>query len=105
MNAFWISNLATVPLYQCVKAMYEIKISRIHVLGLRLIYNWLICNLQLTFEELLEKHDSVLIHIRNLQTLAIEMYKVENGGSPEIMKEIFRIFKESGYNLRPSNIF
>ena len=59
----------------------------------------------MTFEELLEKDDSVLIHIRNLQTLAIEMYKVENGGSPEIMKKIFRIFKESGYNLRPSNIF
>ena len=68
------------------------------MLGLRLIYNWLICNLQLTFEELLEKHDSVLIHIRNLQTLAIEMYKVQNVGSPEIMKEIFRIFKENGYN-------
>lgn len=67
----------------------------------KIIYN----KKQLTFEELVGKDDSVSVYVRNLQTLAIEMYKVENGGSPEIMKKIFRIFKESGYNLRPSNIF
>ena len=28
-----------------------------------------------------------------------------NGGSPEIMKEVFRILEENGYNLRHKNIF
>ena len=28
------------------------------------------------------------------------MHKATNGGSPEIMKEVFRIGEENGYNLR-----
>ena len=63
----------------------------LHKSCLRLIYN----SKQLAFEELLEKDNSVSIHIRNLQTLVTEMYKVMNGDSPEIMK-IFRIREENG---------
>ena len=33
------------------------------------------------------------------------MYKVMNGGSPEIMKEIFRIREENGHKLRHQNSF
>ena len=33
------------------------------------------------------------------------MYIVMNGGSPEIMKDIFRICEENGYNLRHQNTF
>ena len=77
------------------------KINRLHERCIRLIYN----DKQLTFEELLEKDDSVSIHIRNLQTLAIEMSKVMNSSSPEIMKEIFRIRQENGYNLRHRSTF
>ena len=77
------------------------KINGLHDRCLRLLYN----DKQLTFEELLEKDDSVSIHIRNLQTLATEMYKVMKGDSTETMKEIFRIREENGYNLRPQNIF
>ena len=77
------------------------KINRLHKRCLRLICN----DNQLAFEELLEKNDSVSIHIRNLQTLVIEMYKVMNGGSSEIMKEIFRIREENGYNVRHQNTF
>ena len=33
------------------------------------------------------------------------MCKVMNGNSPEIMKEIFRIREENGYNLRHQNTF
>ena len=68
------------------------KINRLLERFLRLIYN----NKQLTFEELLEKDDSVSIHIGNLQALVIQMCKVVSGGSTEIMKEIFRICEESG---------
>ena len=77
------------------------KINGLHDRCLRLLYN----DKQLTFEELLEKDDSVTIHIRNLQTLATEMYKVMKGDSTETMKEIFRIREENGYNLRHQNIF
>ena len=77
------------------------KINGLHDRCLRLLYN----DKQLTFEELLEKDDSVSIHIRNLQTLATEMYKVMKGDSTETMKQIFRIREENGYNLRHQNIF
>ena len=77
------------------------KINGLQDRCLRLLYN----DKQLTFEELLEKDDSVSIHIRNLQTLATEMYKVIKGDSTETMKEIFRIREENGYNLRHQNIF
>ena len=96
MNAFLNSQFSYChPLYGCV--------NRFHERCLRLIYN----DKQLTFEEPLQKDGSISIHIRNLQALAIEMYKAMNGSSPEIMKEVFWIREENGYNLRhqkPSNV-
>ena len=43
-----------------------------------------------SFEELLEKDNSVTIHTRNLQCLAIEMFKVCKGIGPEIVKDLFQ---------------
>ena len=85
----------------CHSRALNYKINGLHDRCLRLLYN----DKQLTFEELLEKDDSVSIHIRNLQTLATEMYKVMKSDSTETMKEIFRIREENGYNLRHQNIF
>ena len=51
------------------------------------------------FKELLEKDNSASIHYRNIQALAIEMYKVANGMSPKIMNEIFQLREKSHYNL------
>ena len=45
------------------------------------------------------------LNIRNLQSLAIEMDKFVNGGSPEIMKEVFRFREGNGYNLKHQNTF
>ena len=42
-----------------------------------------------TFEELLTKDKSVTIHHRNIQFLAIELYKVKNGDAPYLLKNIF----------------
>ena len=42
-----------------------------------------------SFEELLIKDGSVKIHHRNLQVLAIEMFKVIKGMSPTFMNDIF----------------
>ena len=40
------------------------------------VFWYLLIDKQSTFAELLEKDDSVSTHIRNLQILVIEMYKV-----------------------------
>ena len=42
-----------------------------------------------TFEELLEKDNSVTVHTRNLQLLATEMYKVNKNISPNFICDIF----------------
>ena len=52
-----------------------------------------------TFEELLKMSGSVSIHHRNLQQMAIEIYKALNKLSSTLMSELFRV-KERKYNLR-----
>ena len=66
------------------------RINSIHERSLRLVYDDKVSS----FEELLIKDNSFTIHERNVQTLAIELYKVVNGLSPEIMKHVFPL-KES----------
>ena len=63
------------------------RINRIHDRALRLIYQ----DNSLSFAELLEKDISVTIHQRNLQVLATEIFKLKNGLSPEITKELFEM--------------
>ena len=54
------------------------KINKLHERALRLVYK----NENLSFIELLDTDNSVTIHQRNLQRLAIEMYKAKNKLSP-----------------------
>ena len=60
------------------------KINRLHERPLRLAYN----DYTATFEDLLAKARTVTIHQRNLRVLAIEMYKIANGLSPDFMIEL-----------------
>ena len=69
------------------------KINRLHERCLRIIYN----DKTSTFKDLLGKGDSVPIRYRNIQALAIEMYKVANGISPEIMNKTFQLRGKSHY--------
>ena len=56
------------------------------------------------FEELLKKDGSVTVHIRNIQKLAIEMFKVFKNLSPPIISDLFEV-RENNYNLRNHSYF
>ena len=77
------------------------RINRIHERALRIVYQ----DYKTEFKELLRKDNAVTIHEKNLQVLAIEMYKVKIGLAPTIMKEIFEINKNTKYNLRKISEF
>ena len=57
-----------------------------------------------TFQELLNKENSVSIHCRNMQVLATYMFKIHQGLSPEILRETF-VSKTSSYNPRRNSTF
>ena len=57
-----------------------------------------------TFQELLNKDNSVSIHHRSLQILAIEIFKIHSGLSPDILRKTF-VPKISSSNLRRNNTF
>ena len=46
------------------------------------------------------KDNSVTVHIKNLQYLATEIFKVKSGLSPIIINEVFNFQENEGYNLR-----
>ena len=57
-----------------------------------------------TFEELLNKDNFISMHHRKLHVLATEMFKIQRGLSPEILRETF-VSKTSSYNLRRNDAF
>ena len=63
------------------------RINRLHERCLRMVYNDKVSN----FEELLNKNNSVSINHDNIHALAIEMYKVANDMSSNIMNEVFKL--------------
>ena len=71
------------------------RINRLHERALRIAYKDSISS----FKELLFQDKSFCIHHRNLQKLAIEMYKVKNNLSPSFMKSVFPDSNNS-YDLR-----
>ena len=69
------------------------RINRIHERSLRIVYR----DVHSTFYELLRKHKSLTIHERNIQLLAIELYKVKNGLAPEFMYQVFPMNENKDY--------
>jgi len=70
------------------------RINQIHERALRLVHK----DTKSTFNELLLKDNSFSIHERNIQTLAIELYKVVHGLAPKIMNFVFPLKKNRVYS-------
>ena len=96
MKAFIESQFGYCPLvWMFHNRTLNNRINKIHERALRLVYQ----NDISTFSELLTIDNSFSIHHRNLQKLAIEMYKVKQNISPQLMNGIF-VNKDNIYNLR-----
>ena len=60
-------------------------INRIHERTLRIAYNDYVSD----FKSLLEKDNSMTVHLHNIQALTLEIYKTLNNLNPTLMNEIF----------------
>ena len=74
------------------------KINRIHDRALRITYN----NKSSSFQDLLDKENSVAIHHRNIRTVARETFKVLHWLLPPLLNEVF-VERNCNYNLRGNN--
>ena len=72
------------------------KIKHLHERCLRLIYS----DKKSSYENLSEKDNSVSIHHKNIQALAIEMFKVKHKLCSELTCDIFIERTNNRYNLR-----
>jgi ribonuclease P/MRP protein subunit RPP40 len=77
------------------------KINRLHERALRLLYSDDIS----TFHVLLDKSQEYTIHQRNIQTLAIEMFKAKHNVGPHLLEKIFIEREYNGPKLRTPTDF
>ena len=101
MKSFITSQFSYCPLiWMFHSRALNRKINSIHERALRVAYK----DNTSTFQELLNKDNSVTVHHRYLQVLASEMYKVKNKMAPDIVNEIFQN-RTTSYNLRANSNF
>ena len=77
------------------------KINRLYEKALRIVYSDFKANL----DELSEKDQCFSIDHRNIQTLAVEIFKFLKGQSPTIINEVFQIKLSAPYFPRNKNEF
>ena len=100
-NSFFASQFNYFPLvWMCHHCSVNNKINRLHERCLRIVYS----DSMSSFEDLLHKDSSVSVHVKNIKTLAIEMFKVSNKLTIPLMNEIF-VKRNNAYNLRKPSEF
>ena len=72
------------------------KINRLRERALRIFYS----DFKSSFQGILMKDNSFSIHERNIQNLAIEIYKFLNGLSPSFLNNVFHKNISNSYDLR-----
>ena len=101
MKSFITSQFGYCPLiWMFHSRALNYKISSIHERALRIPYS----DSKSSFEEFLNKYNPVSIHHRNLQVLAIKMFKIKSNMAPEFLNEIFQK-RVLPYSLRSNSNF
>ena len=77
------------------------KINDVHKKALRIVYS----DYKVTFQEVLDKDASLSVPHRNMQALAMEIYKHILGLSPAIMEEVFKTNRTLPRNPGTYNMF
>ena len=102
MKAFFMAQFSYCPLtWMFHSRKLNNKINKLLERCLRIVYS----DNTSSFAELLETDNSVSVHHQNIQVLATELYKIVNGLSPEIMKEVFPFNENTSYNTRNKRTF
>ena len=97
MHAFVKSQFGYCPLvWMFHNRKLNNRINKIHERAHSIAYN----DHDSSFDKLLEKDNSVTIHHRNIQALAIEIFKIIKGISPKFMNDIFGLKEEIKYCSR-----
>ena len=101
MKSFIESQFSYCPLvWICYDKTSDNRINHLHERAFRTVYNGNVS----TFEKLLEKDNSVTIHVRSLRILATELYKTKENLVALIMHDIFEQ-RNIQYNLRSQTDF
>ena len=79
----------------------EHQINRVHERALRCVYRDDVS----TFEQLLQNDNSCNMHHRNIQAMAIALFKVKHNIGPSLLKKIFILNENFNPNLRFSSEF
>ena len=96
LNSVVKSQFSYCPLIWMFTSRYlNNALNSIHERALRLIYN----DYKLPFDRILEDNKQKSIHQKNIESLAIEIYKFQAGLAPPIMSDLF-VTRENNYNLR-----
>ena len=101
MKAYFMSQFGYCPLvWMNHSRSLNNRINTLHKRALRLVYS----DFTSSFTELLWKDNSVTVHQKNLQNLAIEMFKVKYNLVAKIMNEVFKL-KTRSFNTRHKTDF